>query len=174
MLAMMRTNNHDGEGVVSVGDFLNAEVNKVAVQSLCLLVTFSLVKPRRSLSCLIAFNFNTSDIMYAQISRYVPDTWDRQQMHQDLGAVAEIDVESTSKEYRDIKNELETVILYNDYSPKTQLVRLVRVQSIHDFGQVLLREQALAVEDQGSKYYRVSKMSVLYDIAIKFLCFVVR
>lgn len=81
--------------------------------------------------------------MENELRTYVPDTWD-------LSLGDRVEVPMRCKEFEDIERNLKNAGINN------KLRKLIRVQNLYAFGQMLLREQFLMRYVNGNvDYYRV-------------------
>lgn len=82
--------------------------------------------------------------MYQQILSYVPDTWEFDNSHSS-GTYRKYIVGKQTPEFNDVQSGIRN----------QKIIKLVRIQNIHDVGQLLLKEQVLAIENPDDSFYRV-------------------
>lgn len=87
--------------------------------------------------------------MIQTVMSYAPENWHKPQA--DWSKLYE--VPKTSDEYQQLKFEIETALTSNSLKG---ISKIERFQNIHDYGQVLLREQLLLVINKHTPLYRVS------------------
>ncbi|KAJ8925842.1 hypothetical protein NQ315_009694 [Exocentrus adspersus] len=86
--------------------------------------------------------------MERTVLNYAPDYWNTS--YTDLQV--QFDLRSHSEEYKRIAQEVKQATA----SPHLQISFIRRNQNIHDYGQVLIREQLVTVSE-GANYYRVRR-----------------
>lgn len=85
-------------------------------------------------------------MMEYTILKYAPDYW-----VQSTQKSGEYQVYSGTNEYRTIESEVSKALL----NPRS-IEKIIRIQNIHDLGQLLIREQFLIAKEPFSDFYRVS------------------
>ncbi|KAJ8934135.1 hypothetical protein NQ314_013594 [Rhamnusium bicolor] len=93
--------------------------------------------------------------MQRTILRYAPDYWDTNA--ETLSSQLYV-INQFSEEYRQIDYEVKRATRDTNLN----ITSIKRVQNIHDMGQLVLREQLLAVSDLLQSYYRVRRFFTIH------------
>ncbi|XP_030750692.1 uncharacterized protein LOC115878362 [Sitophilus oryzae] len=97
-----------------------------------------------------------------EILKYAPSYWDKTLQNR------EENISSSSDEFKNIFSEITKAV----YSTHFSVQKIIRIQNIHDLGQLLIREQLLVTSNPHTQYYRVRRFikinKLYYGNAIKY------